>query len=173
MMLNKNLQEINIQNMDTELVAQMFKNYQSNVLFHLEGMHARYKQLQVVHLTLSESYKWIERSGLSTWAWNGALIAVRGCADMRQVCRLDSGSRRTVDRVDVIPMEQYDELNRTEEEVSFHIMQSIVSMNRERCADHPMYALAGTASWECTVCDTNIATRALVVQRRQPTNDMI
>lgn len=37
MMLNKNLQEINIQNMDTELVAQMFKNYQSNVLFHLEG----------------------------------------------------------------------------------------------------------------------------------------
>jgi DASH complex subunit DAD4 len=40
MMLNKNLQEINIQNMDTELVAQMFKNYQSNVLFHLEGMHS-------------------------------------------------------------------------------------------------------------------------------------
>lgn len=37
MMLNKNLQEINITNMDTELVAQMFKNYQSNVLFHLEG----------------------------------------------------------------------------------------------------------------------------------------
>ena len=37
MMLNKNLQEINIQNMDTELVAQMFKNYQPNVLFHLEG----------------------------------------------------------------------------------------------------------------------------------------
>ena len=37
MMLNKNLQEINIANMDTELVSQMFKNYQSNVLFHLEG----------------------------------------------------------------------------------------------------------------------------------------
>ncbi|PSN67540.1 hypothetical protein BS50DRAFT_634897 [Corynespora cassiicola Philippines] len=37
MMLNKNLQEINIQNMDTELVSQMFKNYQSNVLFHLEA----------------------------------------------------------------------------------------------------------------------------------------
>ncbi|KAL5114470.1 DASH complex subunit dad4 [Pleosporales sp. CAS-2024a] len=36
-MLNKNLQEINIQNMDTELVAHMFKNYQSNVLFHLEA----------------------------------------------------------------------------------------------------------------------------------------
>ena len=31
------LQEINIQNMNIELVAQMFKNYQSNVLFHLEG----------------------------------------------------------------------------------------------------------------------------------------
>lgn len=30
-------QEININNMDVELVAQMFKNYQSNVLFHLEG----------------------------------------------------------------------------------------------------------------------------------------
>jgi DASH complex subunit Dad4 len=29
--------EINIQNMNIELVAQMFKNYQSNVLFHLEG----------------------------------------------------------------------------------------------------------------------------------------
>ena len=37
MTLNKNLQEINLANMDTELVAQMFKNYQSNVLFHLEG----------------------------------------------------------------------------------------------------------------------------------------
>ncbi len=31
-------QEITIQNMNIELVAQMFKNYQSNVLFHLEGM---------------------------------------------------------------------------------------------------------------------------------------
>ena len=55
MVLNKNLQvrgaknrsfpnpdsfeqEINIQNMNVELVAQMFKNYQSNVLFHLEGL---------------------------------------------------------------------------------------------------------------------------------------
>ena len=37
MMLNKNLQEINLANMDMELVSQMFKNYQSNVLFHLEG----------------------------------------------------------------------------------------------------------------------------------------
>ncbi|GAB1211604.1 hypothetical protein ATERTT37_000727 [Aspergillus terreus] len=33
----KPLQEVNIQNMNVELVAQMFKNYQSNVLFHLEG----------------------------------------------------------------------------------------------------------------------------------------
>lgn len=32
-------QEINVQNMNVELVAQMFKNYQSNVLFHLEGIH--------------------------------------------------------------------------------------------------------------------------------------
>ena len=30
-------QEINIQNMNVELVAQMFNNYRSNVLFHLEG----------------------------------------------------------------------------------------------------------------------------------------
>ncbi|KAJ4305403.1 DASH complex subunit dad4 [Kalmusia sp. IMI 367209] len=39
MTLNKNLQEINLANMDTELVSQMFKNYQSNVLFHLEGVY--------------------------------------------------------------------------------------------------------------------------------------
>lgn len=32
-------QEINVQNMNVELVAQMFKNYQSNVLFHLEGAY--------------------------------------------------------------------------------------------------------------------------------------
>jgi hypothetical protein len=31
-------QEINVQNMNVELIAQMFKNYQSNVLFHLEGL---------------------------------------------------------------------------------------------------------------------------------------
>lgn len=37
-MLTVALQEINIQNMNVELVAQMFKNYQSNVLFHLEGI---------------------------------------------------------------------------------------------------------------------------------------
>ena len=35
---NPRLQEVNIQNMNVELVAQMFKNYQSNVLFHLEGV---------------------------------------------------------------------------------------------------------------------------------------
>lgn len=35
--MNRSLQEVNIQNMNVELVAQMFKNYQSNVLFHLEG----------------------------------------------------------------------------------------------------------------------------------------
>lgn len=34
-------QEINVQNMNVELVAQMFKNYQSNVLFHLEGQSIR------------------------------------------------------------------------------------------------------------------------------------
>lgn len=40
MIMNKSLQEVNLANMDTELVAQMFKNYQSNVLFHLEGIEA-------------------------------------------------------------------------------------------------------------------------------------
>ncbi|KAH6660704.1 DASH complex subunit Dad4 [Truncatella angustata] len=37
LVMNKQLQDINIQNMNIELVAQMFKNYQSNVLFHLEA----------------------------------------------------------------------------------------------------------------------------------------
>lgn len=63
MMLNKNLQEINIQNMDTELVAQMFKNYQSNVLFHLEGegsMHHWHG-----HAADCDSNKWSQGPGLS------------------------------------------------------------------------------------------------------------
>lgn len=34
---NRVSQDVNIQNMNVELVAQMFKNYQSNVLFHLEA----------------------------------------------------------------------------------------------------------------------------------------
>jgi hypothetical protein len=63
MMLNKNLQEINIQNMDVELVAQMFKNYQSNVLFHLEGQPTRSFGFYSVLLTL-RSYKWPQRSRL-------------------------------------------------------------------------------------------------------------
>lgn len=37
MVMNRSLQGVNVQNMNVELVAQMFKNYQSNVLFHLEG----------------------------------------------------------------------------------------------------------------------------------------
>ncbi|KZZ90689.1 DASH complex, subunit Dad4 [Ascosphaera apis ARSEF 7405] len=37
MVLNNSLQEVNVENMNIELVAQMFKNYQSNVLFHLEA----------------------------------------------------------------------------------------------------------------------------------------
>ena len=44
-MMNRNLQEVNVQNMNVELVAQMFKNYQSNVLFHLEGLSQNYKHL--------------------------------------------------------------------------------------------------------------------------------
>ncbi|KAH8173147.1 DASH complex subunit dad4 domain-containing protein [Sarocladium implicatum] len=46
--MNKSLQEINIQNMNVELVAQMFKNYQSNVLFHLEGMLIPFTQFTPV-----------------------------------------------------------------------------------------------------------------------------
>lgn len=42
-------QEINIQNMNVELVAQMFKNYRSNVLFHLEGMRAELDPLYWRH----------------------------------------------------------------------------------------------------------------------------
>jgi DASH complex subunit DAD4 len=77
MMLNKNLNEINIHNMDVELVAQMFKNYQSNVLFHLEG-----KTLGLpsddVNLT-STSYKWSQRplvrSRISTlWSCQGSAL---------------------------------------------------------------------------------------------------
>lgn len=41
MLMNKGLQEINVQNMNMELVATMFKNYRSNVLFHLEGIRAQ------------------------------------------------------------------------------------------------------------------------------------
>lgn len=31
--------------MNVELVAQMFKNYQSNILFHLEGMISLFQNL--------------------------------------------------------------------------------------------------------------------------------
>lgn len=34
--------------MNVELVAQMFKNYQSNVLFHLEGIYLRALALQLL-----------------------------------------------------------------------------------------------------------------------------
>ncbi|KAF8453608.1 DASH complex subunit Dad4 [Terfezia claveryi] len=37
LLLNRTLQDINVQNMNVEIVAQMFKNYQSNVLFNLEA----------------------------------------------------------------------------------------------------------------------------------------
>ena len=78
--MNKNLQEINIQNMDTELVAQMFKNYQSNVLFHLEGMrHNRvYDEGQLLILP---SYQRLERPSMR-WhrnhyvAWAGVCMCL-------------------------------------------------------------------------------------------------
>ena len=43
-------QEINVQNMTVELVAQMFTNVQSNVLFHLEGQSMR---LRIIMLMLA------------------------------------------------------------------------------------------------------------------------
>jgi hypothetical protein len=46
---SKSLKEINIQNMNVELVAQMFKNYRSNVLFHLEGEPPRYYVFNPAH----------------------------------------------------------------------------------------------------------------------------
>lgn len=53
-------QDINIQNMNIELVAQMFKNYQSNVLFHLEGKYALIRREILHYLTncQSRSYGW-------------------------------------------------------------------------------------------------------------------
>lgn len=53
-------QEINIQNMNVELVAQMFKNYQSNVLFHLEGRHCPLRSAPLVDVdvhTATDSLK--------------------------------------------------------------------------------------------------------------------
>lgn len=49
-------QEINIQNMNIELVAQMFKNYQSNVLFHLEGPYIHVYLLAVEPMTSALLY---------------------------------------------------------------------------------------------------------------------
>lgn len=40
-----------MQNMNVELVAQMFKNYQSNVMFHLEGT---YSLAWYLHLLLND-----------------------------------------------------------------------------------------------------------------------
>lgn len=56
-------QEINIQNMNVELVAQMFKNYRSNVLFHLEGKTARHStgclvsSIDLSRFTATESFQ--------------------------------------------------------------------------------------------------------------------
>ena len=43
------IQEVNVQNMNVELVAQMFKNYQSNVLFHLEGKMSTARLLNIAN----------------------------------------------------------------------------------------------------------------------------
>lgn len=63
MVMNKTLQDINIQNMNIELVAQMFKNYQSNVLFHLEGNHPAESSITYLEIAADRtSYRQLERS---------------------------------------------------------------------------------------------------------------
>jgi hypothetical protein len=41
--------------MNVELVAQMFKNYQSNVLFHLEGKYATRRHLYLAGMSLTRN----------------------------------------------------------------------------------------------------------------------
>ena len=57
-----NAQEVNIQNMNVELVAQMFKNYQSNVLFHLEGMFPISINISNIKAKIHCSYRESERT---------------------------------------------------------------------------------------------------------------
>lgn len=52
--------------MNVELVAQMFKNYQSNVLFHLEGERLLFERVDFMQeLTITASYRQPERSIMS------------------------------------------------------------------------------------------------------------
>jgi hypothetical protein len=51
--------------MNVELVAQMFKNYQSNVLFHLEGKHG-IRRFCMLMLIFVDSYGQLEAPELST-----------------------------------------------------------------------------------------------------------
>ena len=59
--------------MNVELVAQMFKNYQSNVLFHLEGMIYG----NIFHYSISyganmiHSYRQLETPIIGYWSWRG------------------------------------------------------------------------------------------------------
>ncbi|KAF8473470.1 DASH complex subunit Dad4-domain-containing protein [Kalaharituber pfeilii] len=59
LVLNRTLQEINVQNMDVELVAQMFKNYQSNVLFNLEGESFSLSFINPVAASSILFYSWL------------------------------------------------------------------------------------------------------------------
>ena len=62
--------------MNVELVAQMFKNYQSNVLFHLEGK-LRIQWFYIPMLIFADSYGQLEASQLSTYkgACDWSLVA--------------------------------------------------------------------------------------------------
>ena len=81
--MNKGLQEINIENMNIELVAQMFKNYQSNVLFHLEGIFPlrQHPPVCCVKPLTSPSYRQLERSVLIPQSMHGLAIGRNGCYD--------------------------------------------------------------------------------------------
>ena len=64
--------------MNVELVAQMFKNYQSNVLFHLEGLCRRAMNLLIL-LTIPFSYGWFE----------GSILKADSCIVLRIVYPVD------------------------------------------------------------------------------------
>ena len=66
--------------MNVELVAQMFKNYQSNVLFHLEGK-LRIRWFYIPMLIFADSHGQLEASQLSiykdTYHWSIVAFVLR------------------------------------------------------------------------------------------------
>ncbi|KAI9832708.1 MAG: DASH complex subunit dad4 [Phylliscum demangeonii] len=85
--LNQNLQEINIQNMNVELVAQMFRNYQSNVLFHLEGELFRHGLAKLEGLVVLRS-SFVDSNGKLTGAF---MMEVDECDGLNGGCSVRPG----------------------------------------------------------------------------------